>query len=74
MHVAEAMSVPTTTTTTPRRRWVTARVYAELHGLSEQGLANNRYQDRLAGRTEARPGYPFYKKFGGAVRYLIIEE
>lgn len=52
-------------------RWVTAAEYARLTGLSEQTLANWRYRDRKAGRTEAEPGKPRYRYFGKAVRYWL---
>jgi hypothetical protein len=54
-----------------KNRWVTAAIYAEIFGLSEQTLANWRHQDRRAGRTEPRSGYPRYRYFGSAVRYEI---
>lgn len=50
--------------------WMTAQSYARLYHLHPQTLANWRHQDRKAGRSEARPGYPHYRRFGGAVRYL----
>jgi hypothetical protein len=57
--------------TTLTHRWITAAAYAEIYSLTEQTLANWRYQDRQAGRHEARPGYPRYRYFGSAVRYEI---
>ncbi|MCS7316269.1 MAG: hypothetical protein NZ554_12420 [Bryobacteraceae bacterium] len=54
--------------------WVTAREYARLTGLSMQTLANWRSQDRKAGRQEAAPGKPVYRRFGRAVRYLVPAE
>jgi hypothetical protein len=50
--------------------WITASQYAELHSMSKQTLANWRYADLRAGRQEAAPGYPKYRRFGGSVRYL----
>ena len=41
------------------------------HDFHPQTLANWRHKDRKAGRTEARPGYPVYRRFGKAVRYLL---
>ena len=52
-------------------RWVTDRVYSQLHEISRQTLANWRYRDRKAGRTQAAPGYPIYRHFGEAVRYWL---
>lgn len=52
-------------------RWVSEKVFAEIHGLAAQSLTNWRYRDRRAGRTGAGPGYPVYKYFGGAVRYWL---
>jgi hypothetical protein len=52
-------------------RWVTSQVFAQIHGLALQTLANWRYQDHKANRTGARPGYPAYKRFGGAIRYWL---
>jgi hypothetical protein len=52
-------------------RWVTEKVYAPIHGLAPQTLANWRYRDRLAGRDCAAPGFPRYKRFGTAVRYWL---
>lgn len=65
------MQLTEPSTTTIRKRWATPREYGIIHEISEQTLANWRYQDRLAGRTEALPGYPVYRKFGAAVRYLM---
>ncbi len=50
-------------------RWITAKSFAEIHGLTCQTLANWRCLDRKAG-MEPRPGYPTYRRFGKAVRYL----
>jgi hypothetical protein len=55
-------------------RWVTEQVFSEIHSISRQTLANWRYRDRLAGRTEAAPGFPIYRRFGKAVRYLLEAE
>jgi hypothetical protein len=52
-------------------KWVTARTYANVHSFNPQTLANWRHQDRKAGLTQARPGYPKYARFGRAVRYLL---
>lgn len=52
-------------------KWVTEKVYAEVHSLSKQVLANWRHRDLLAGRTEAGPGFPMYRRFGRAVRYWL---
>ncbi len=54
-------------------RWVTAKTYADHFGLSWQTLANWRYQDGLAGRDEAREGFPQYRRFGRACRYWLDE-
>lgn len=56
------------------RRWTTAAEFARLTGISQQTLANWRYQDRLAGREGPAPGYPLYRYFGGAVRYYLDPE
>lgn len=55
-------------------RWVTAAEYARVTGLSVQTLANWRYRDRRAGRTEAEPGKPRYRYFGNAVRYWLPQQ
>jgi hypothetical protein len=51
--------------------WVTDNAYAAIYGLNPRTLRNWRVQDRKAGRTCARPGFPIYKRFGGSVRYLV---
>lgn len=61
----------TITHTAPTGRWVTEKVYAQVHGLSPQTLCNWRYRDRKAGRDHAEPGYPQYSYFGRAVRYWL---
>ena len=55
-------------------RWVTERAYAARYGLARQTLANWRYRDRQAGRDHALPGYPFYKRFGAAIRYRLSDD
>ncbi len=62
------------TTNAPRVKWVTAQVFAEVYGLRSQTLSNWRYQDRKAGRTEAAPGHPVYRRFGKAVRYPLASD
>jgi hypothetical protein len=52
-------------------RWVTELAYAEHFSLSRQTLINWRYRDSHAGRTEAQPGFPRYRRFGRAVRYWL---
>ena len=52
-------------------RWVTAKLYGEIFGFSENTLASWRYQDDQVGRKEARPGYPIYQRFGKSVRYWL---
>ena len=52
-------------------RWVTERLFAEIHDIHPQTLANWRYFDRKAGRRQAEPGYPVYRYFGKAVRYWL---
>jgi hypothetical protein len=52
-------------------KWVTERIYAELHSISRQTLANWRYRDRRAGRCQATIGYPQYRYFGSTVRYWV---
>ncbi len=52
-------------------RWVSAKEYARLTGLSAQTLANWRSQDRKVGRQGAAPGKPVYRCFGRAVRYRV---
>ena len=58
----------------PIKQWVSARKYADIHDLRPQTLANWRYQDRKAGRNGAAPGYPQYRRFGGAIRYCLTDE
>ena len=55
-------------------RWIPGKTYAEIHGLHPQTLANWRREDKLSGRSEARPGFPPYRRFGKAVRYLLPPE
>jgi hypothetical protein len=55
-------------------RWVTAKVYARTYGLTEDTLGNWRWRDRQAGRDEAQPGFPRYRRFGRAVRYWLLAE
>lgn len=55
----------------PVARWISAREFSRLTGISPQTLANWRYQDRLAGREGPLPGYPLYRRFGGAIRYYL---
>jgi len=55
-------------------RWVTEKQFAEFYGLHPATLCNWRYRDRKAGRTEAPPGFPKYRYFGGAVRYWLDTE
>jgi hypothetical protein len=55
----------------PKVTWVPGSVYARVAGLHPQTLNNWRYRDKKAGRTEAPPGYPRYRRFGHAVRYLL---
>ena len=52
-------------------RWVTARELARLTGLGQQTLANWRLLDRRAGYEGGRPGYPVWRRFGGAIRYKV---
>jgi hypothetical protein len=52
-------------------RWVSEKVYGPAHEIQLQTLRNWRYLDRQAGRTHAAPGFPVYRRFGRAVRYLI---
>jgi len=68
------LSVHTTAHESRHGRWVTERVYADQYGLSRQTLTNWRYRDLKAGRTEAAPGFPRYKRFGRAVRYFLPGE
>jgi len=55
-------------------RWVSEAVYAERHALAKQTLTNWRYRDHLAGRTQALPGFPVYRRFGRAIRYWLEPE
>ncbi len=55
-------------------RWVTEREYAALHSLHPATLCNWRFRDRKAGRTEAAPGFPAYRRFGKAVRYWLASD
>jgi hypothetical protein len=59
---------------TPVWVWVTEKTFAHTFNLNRQSLANWRLQDRRAGRSDSRPGYPVYKYFGHAVRYRIEAE
>jgi hypothetical protein len=52
-------------------RYVTPKVYAAVHGVSVQSLANWRYQDKKAKRSSALPGKPEYRFFGRSVRYWL---
>lgn len=52
-------------------RWVTDREFSQKTSISRAVLSNWRWRDRLAGRTQAQPGYPVYKRFGRAVRYWL---
>src|ERR1035438_447545 len=54
-------------------RWVTEAGYSEIYSISRQTLANWRYRDRCSGRTEAPSGFPKYRRFGKAIRYLRSE-
>lgn len=51
--------------------WITELEYAAIYNLGRSTLARWRMEDRRAGRTGAPPDYPFYKKFGNAVRYRL---
>jgi len=53
------------------RKWITAKEFAARHGLHPQTLANWRHADKRAGLTGPRPGYPVYRRFGGAIRYWV---
>ena len=55
-------------------RWVTEASYSEIYSISRQTLANWRYRDRRSGRTEAPSGFPKYRRFGKAIRYLLEGE
>jgi len=55
-------------------RWVTEKTYALAFNLSRQTLANWRFRDRKAGRSEAQADFPQYKRFGRAVRYWVPHE
>jgi hypothetical protein len=51
-------------------RWVTARAYSELTGISSQTLSNWRSDDSKRGYI--RPGRPLWKRFGGGlIRYWV---
>ena len=52
-------------------RWVTAKEYARITGLSTQVLSNWRHQDRKHNGGRPRPGYPIYRRFGRCVRYCL---
>jgi len=51
--------------------WVTEKEFAKLFALNRQTLANWRSSDRRLGLKSPRPGYPFYRYFGSAVRYRL---
>jgi hypothetical protein len=55
-------------------RWVMEARYSEIYSISRQTLANWRYRDRRSGRTEAVSGFPKYRRFGKAIRYLLEGE
>jgi hypothetical protein len=55
-------------------RWITEKAFADLHSLHRQTLANWQSADLKAGRTEAEPGYPQYRRYGRSVRYWYIAE
>jgi hypothetical protein len=55
-----------------RGRWVTAREYARIFGLSPQGLANMRLRERKLGRRS--PSAPIWARFGRAIRYFIPDD
>jgi len=63
-----------TATTILPGKWVTERAYAEHYGLARQTLANWRHRDLKAGRAEAAPGFPRYKRWGRAIRYFLPSE
>lgn len=52
-------------------RWVPTREYGAIYSLPPQTLDTWRYKDSLAGRSEALPGYPRYRRYGRAVRYWV---
>jgi hypothetical protein len=52
-------------------RWVNERDYAAHFGIARQTLANWRWLDLQAGRSEAAPGFPRYRRFGRAIRYWL---
>ncbi len=54
--------------------WVTEKEFAELFGLHRGTLTNWRFMDRRLGLTAARPGFPTYRRFGGAYRYRVDGE
>ncbi len=58
---------------TSRFRWVTAKELSRLTGLAPGTLANWRHLDQKSGSRSARPGFPVYRRFGRAVRYLVDE-
>jgi hypothetical protein len=58
----------------PSGRWVTEREYAAHFRLARQTLTNWRCADAKAGRAEALPGYPRYRRFGCAVRYWLPDD
>src|SRR5439155_26849375 len=49
-------------------RWVTEQVYATIHSISRQTLANWTHQDRQWGRDRALPGHPRCRRVGRAGR------
>ena len=55
--------------TSEKRLWLSAREFSELTGISVQTLANWRYRDRKEGRKYPKPGFPFYRRIGGVIRY-----
>jgi hypothetical protein len=55
-------------------RWISEAQFSAYSGLARQTLANWRYRDRQAGRTEPLPGFPEWRTFGRAIRYWLPAE
>ena len=61
----------TTPTIQAPGREVTPKVYSALKGISENTLGAWRLEDQRAGRNEALPGKPVYRRYGRAIRYWL---
>ncbi len=49
--------------------WDSDKLYSQLFGIPRQTLATWRFYDKKAGRLEAEPGKPRYRRWGRSVKY-----